>query len=185
MELMTTFALQTRLFKEPDIAAEQIATISPNTTVELLDACNQFCRVALTDESGHRFEGYVVRNFLKPLVSAPAPTVVDNSPEPTGKKEGWLTNRPKLDQKTTWLVGGLVLVLLVNVFSTVLLWKQINSLPRYTTVSAFCSGISSSVLASLKCETKPVESSDPAGFLLLLHFCLRKNHPVCYTVLVQ
>lgn len=80
LELMTTFALQTRLFKEPDIAAEQIATISPNTTVDLLDACNQFCRVALTDESGHRFEGYVVRNFLKPLVSAPAPTVVDNSP---------------------------------------------------------------------------------------------------------
>lgn len=148
---MRTFAPQTRLLREPNLEAELIKIIPPDTELDVFDTVRDYRRVSFSDGDGQLHTGYVNQNFIKPLGLEPDRIIIE---EPATARKGWFASEgPKFDSTTGWLAAGLVLVLLGNVLTGVVLWGKIKRLPS-PSVHTSCSGIGSYALDPLRWVTQ-------------------------------
>ncbi|MGI6358381.1 MAG: hypothetical protein ACOX2K_06795 [Bacillota bacterium] len=133
MERMRTFAPQTWLRREPDVAADALLGIPASTELEVLEAVGSYYKVSYRAQSGEEIIGYVSQSFLRP---------VGEEVRRGGFKQhhdGPVILSPKFDRTTGWLAAGIVILLVTNLTETILLWRNMRDVANRP-VHATCCG---------------------------------------------
>ncbi len=138
MERMQTFAPSTSLRKEPEESAEVVTVLPRDTVLEVFEAAGRFSRVRCMGEGGQVLNGYIIANMLGPVVER---NEVQAVPEKPGTTSRFTLIRSTLSGANSLLAAGLVILLITNLVTTFILWRNIRELQNRS-VHVSCSGSS-------------------------------------------